>query len=157
MALKKPLVLGSDNQPQQLQAGDYIQTAELPQLTNGEAGSIVIGAPVYISANDTVKKAKSDAAGTMPCIGLVADTSIATGVSGGIQCGKGSILSATTGQWDAVTGGSGGLVANTFYYVDGSTAGKLTSTAPSTGYSQIVGMAISTTEMRMIFDTAYKL
>ncbi|HKR03456.1 MAG TPA: hypothetical protein VJY62_02390 [Bacteroidia bacterium] len=157
MGQKKPLVLGSDNVPQQLQAGDYIQTAELPQLTNGEAGSIVIGAPVYNSANDTVKKAKADAGGTLPCIGLVADTSIATGVTGGIMCGKGSILSATTGQWDAVTGGSGGLVANTLYYVSTATAGLLTTTPPTTGYSQVVGRAISTTEMRLDIQDAYKL
>jgi hypothetical protein len=58
-------------------------------------------------------------------------------------------LTATTGQWDAVTGGSGGLVANTVYYLDAATAGKLTATAPTTAgqYVVEVGMALSTTEL----------
>lgn len=144
MAIRKPLVLVS-GQIQQLQAGDSISEVGVINLTNGEAGAIVIGAPVYVSAADTVKKAKSDASGTLPVVGLVAQPSITNAVAGAIQMD--GILAATTGQWDAVAGTSGGLTANTRYYVSNATAGLLTSTAPTTGFVQEIGIAISTTEM----------
>lgn len=95
MAKKKPLVLDSNNQPQQLQAGDYIGDESFIVLTNGEAGTVVIGAPVYISAADTAKKAKADAAGTLPCLALVADTTILTSVTGNYQAE--GIMTLTTG------------------------------------------------------------
>src|SRR4051812_45389297 len=122
MALRKPLVLVS-GEVQQLQTAD---TLDAPQSggdviiqTNDEAGAIVIGAPVYSDANDGVKKAKGDAAGTSNCIGLVAQASITNGTSGPIMVA--GILAATTGQWDAVTGGSGGLVFGTKYFLSAAT------------------------------------
>jgi hypothetical protein len=154
MALKKPLVL-TNGIPEQLQAGDSIAEVDTINLTNGEAGSIVIGAPVYMFAADSVKKAKADAVGTTPVIGLVAAATIANGVAGAIQME--GVLSATTGQWDAVAGTTGGLTFNTRYFLSNATAGILTSTAPSTGYSQEVGIAISTTELLIGLKQCYKL
>lgn len=148
MALKKPLVQ-TNGQIEQLQSGDYISSVDLPQLTNGNAGSIPIGTPVYSSANDTVDKAKGDAVGTCNVIGLVAETSIAAAAVGGIQMD--GILAATTGQWDAVAGTTGGLTKDVFYYLSAATPGLLTSTAPSVAGQFIVcvGIAISTTEMKI--------
>lgn len=146
MALKKVLVLNS-GQIEQLQSGDYINTGEIPQFINGNAGSIVIGAPVYSSANGTVDKAKADAVGTTNVIGLVYDASIASGATGGVQID--GILSATTAQWDAVAGTTGGLTKDVFYYLSAATAGQLTSTAPATGFSICVGIGNSTTDMKI--------
>jgi hypothetical protein len=156
MAQKKPIVLNS-GQFEQLQSGDYISSVDLPQLTNANAGSIVIGTPVYASANDSVDKAKADAVGTVNCIGLVADTSIAAAGVGGIQMD--GILAATTGQWDAVAGTSGGLTKDVIYYLSAATAGLLTSTAPSTAgqYVKEIGIAISTTEMKIQVERRIKL
>lgn len=156
MAQKKPLVL-TGGQIEQLQAADYIAQADLLQQTNGNAGAIVIGTPVYSSANDTVDKAKADAVGTVNVIGLVAEVSIATGVVGAIQ-GNG-ILSATTGQWDAVAGTAGGLTKDVIYYLDAATAGKLTSVAPSVAgqFVKEIGIGISTTEMSINSNRRVKL
>lgn len=150
MALRKPLVIVS-GQTQQLQSTDTLDApqsgGDVVSQTNDEAGAIVIGTPVYNDANDGVKKAKADASGTKDVIGLVRDTSITNAVAGGIQTS--GILSATTGQWDAAFGTSGGLVKGTRYYLSAATAGLGTSTAPSTVGQYVIelGIAISTTEL----------
>lgn len=141
-------------QVQQLQAGD---TLDAPQSggdqinqTNAEATPVVIGAPVYVFGNDQFKKAQANAAGTKDVLGLVAKSpSIANGASGPIQTD--GVLVATTGEWDAVTGGSGGLTANTIYYLDPATSGRITATAPSTigQYVVPIGRALSTTELNI--------
>ena len=153
MALRKPLVQVS-GQIQQIQSSDTldvpgINAGDVIQQTNDEAGAIVIGAPVYNDANDGVKKAKADASGTKDVIGLVRDTSITNGVAGGIQVN--GVLTATTGQWDAVFGTTGGLTKGTRYYLSAATAGLGTATAPSTVGQYVVelGVAISTTELKI--------
>ncbi len=156
MALKKPIVL-NNGQYEQLQSTDYIATGELIQLTNDESGSIVIGTPVYADANDGVKKAKADAVGTVNVIGLVGDTTISASAAGGIAID--GILSATTGQWDAIAGTTGGLTKDVFYYLSAATAGLLTSTAPTVAgqFVVCVGIAISTTEMKILLQPRVKL
>lgn len=151
MAIKKPLVIGSDGLPQQLQSGDSIAVptsgGESVQQTNANAGSIVIGCPVYTSAADAVNKAQANASGTSKVTGLVADTSIAASASGTIQTD--GVLTATTTQWDAVAGTTGGLTAGTLYFLDPANAGKITATVPTTvgQYVVCVGKALSTTEL----------
>ena len=63
------------------------------------------------------------------------------------------MLAATTGQWDSVTGESGGLTAGAIYYLNTS-AGLMSQTAPSGSgqYVMKVGMAISTTEFEIDTD-----
>lgn len=152
MANRKPLVI-VDGQIQQIQSGDTLEAEVSAQQTisaeNGEVGSIVIGTPVYISGAGQVKKAKADASGTKEVIGLVKDASISASETGTILIN--GVLTATTGQWDTVTGGTGGLTPNAIYFLDPSTAGKLTTTAPSTvgQYVVRIGVAISTTAMKV--------
>jgi hypothetical protein len=81
-------------------------------------------------------------------VGLVGDTTIANGVAGNIVTT--GVLTATTGQWDAVTGQSGGLTTNSMYWLSGSTAGAIVTTAPTTGHLAPVGLAISTTQLRLL-------
>lgn len=151
MAIKSPLVIGSNGLPQQLQSGDTLNVptsgANTQALLNNEVGAIVIGTPVYAQAAGAVKKGQANAAATSRLIGLVFDASISAAASGAI-CTDG-ILSATTGQWDAVTGGTGGLVFGTLYFLDPATAGKLTATPPTTVGQFVVpvGIALSTTVM----------
>lgn len=150
MAIKLPLVL-TNGQIQQLQSGDSIDTrSEQFQLVNDEATPVVIGAPVYSDAAGGFKKAQANAAATSKVVGLVAQSpSIANGVAGAVNLD--GIQTCTTVQWDAVTGGSGGLTFNTYYYLDPATAGKLTTTAP-TSVGQLVvqiGQALSTTDMKI--------
>ena len=156
MALKKPLVLGANGLPQQLQSADTLDVptskANVVTQVNGEAASIVIGAPVYQFAAGSVKKAQANAAGTADLLGLVYDATISNGASGSI-CTDG-VLSATTGQWDAVAGTTGGLIFGTRYFLSPTTAGLLTSTPPTTVGQLVVfiGTALSTTDLQVSIE-----
>lgn len=161
MAVKKPLVMGADGRPQVLQAGDTLlatsSSTDLMAMTNGEAGAVVIGAPVYIFGANTIKKAQANAVGAANTFGLVYDTTIANGAVG--QIAKNGLVSATTAQWDAVTGQTGGLTPGANYFLDATTSGKITTTPPATA-GQIVlelGTAISTTDFDVDIQTPYLL
>jgi Uncharacterized conserved protein (DUF2190) len=152
MAVRKPLVI-IGTVVTQLPAGDSISVPitgaiEIVQ-TNDEAGAIVIGTPVYNDAAGGVKKAKADAIGTTKVMGLVSDASIAGSGTG--QIAVSGILTATTGQWDAVFGTSGGLTFGTVYCLSAATAGLGTSTAPSTTgqYVERLGIALSTVDFKI--------
>jgi hypothetical protein len=115
--------------------------------TNGEASSIAICRAVYTSGSGQVKLANANSSGTMNAIGLVADTSISSSATGNLATS--GVLTATTTQWDAVTGQTGGLTFNATYYLSNATNGALTSTAPTSGYVVRVGTALSTTKMEL--------
>jgi hypothetical protein len=152
MASRKPLVI-VDGQIQQLQSSDVLDASvnevDIVTKQNDNVGSIVIAQAVYTKSNGNVDLAQSDAGATVEVLGLVRDSSIAAAASGAIQTD--GVLSATTGQWDTVTGETGGLTAGAVYYLDPSTPGNLTQTAPSTVGQFVVrvGRAISTTEMEI--------
>jgi hypothetical protein len=139
MALRKPLVIGTDGRPQQIQAGDTLNAVvaenETQQWTNGDSGSHALGTVVYLSAADTVKKAQANASATRDAVALATAT-IATAAVGGYQ---------TSGT----LAGLSGLVAGTPYFLDPVTAGGYTATVPATAGQYLVelGIAISTTEL----------
>ena len=147
MAVRKPLVI-VDGQIQQLQSGDSIASSEVSQvsLTNNNAAAIPIVAPVYADGAGTVDYAQADAIGTSEVVGL-AVAEIAIAGSGFVQTD--GVITATTGEWDIVTGESGGLVADTVYWLDPDTAAKLTITPTSTDTQLVVrvGKGLSTTQM----------
>lgn len=151
MAVKRPLVI-TNGQIEQLQAGDTIEHPGILNRTNNNAGAIVIGNAVYVDGAGTVDLAQADAAATKDVLGLVVDTTIAAAASGGIITT--GILTATTGEWDAVTGQVGGLTSGAKYWLDPTTPGNLTPTAPTiTGdYVAPVGKALSTTEFEVDVD-----
>lgn len=124
-------------------------------LSNNQGSTINIGQAVYANGSGTVKLAQANAAATRLCIGLVMDTSIANSANGNIQTS--GIVTATTTQWNAVTGGGSGLTTGSKYYLSGSTAGGLTSTLPTTNYLVLVGTAISTTQLELIDSTPVRL
>lgn len=156
MAIKKPLVI-TNGQIEQLQAGDQLENPNLLTRTNSNAGAIVIGQPVYADSGTTVDLAQADAQGTIRVVGLVADASIANAASGGILVD--GVLTATTGEWDAVTGEVGGLTAGANYFLDAANPGELTQTAPTaTGEFVVrVGHALSTTELEIEIQQPIKL
>ena len=123
--------------------------ANMQVLTNVNVGAIVIGAPVYSPSAGNFDKARANAISTSDTVGLVADTSVGASAAGNVQVN--GIVTATTTQWDAVTGGSGGLTAGSVYYLDPATAGKLTTTAPTTVGQTVVriGVALSTTQLEL--------
>lgn len=148
MAVKKPLVLYGAQQAQ-IQPGDSVETPMSVQQVNDETTPMVIGTPVYNDVAAGVRRAKADAAATKDVIGLWADVSTPAAASGYVaQAGS---LSATTAQWDAVIGGSGGLTPKARYYLDPAAAGRLVATPPSLSGQFLVevGIALSPTVMRI--------
>ena len=154
MALKKPLVLNGGT-IEQLQAGDTLdasaQNPNVINLTNGNAAAITIGQPVYSSAADTVDLADASAVGSAKPIGLVQADSIAASSTGAIQLD--GVLNSS--DWTAVVG-STTLTSGATYFLD-ITAGKMTSTAPTSGYITEIGVAISTTELAIDIKAPIKL
>ncbi len=152
MAQRKPLVMNS-GQIEQLQSGDTLDAVvtevDIVSRTNNNASPIIIGYAVYPDGNGTVDLAQADASGTVEVLGIVQETSISAAASGYIQTD--GILTATTGQWDAVAGTTGGLTAGTVYYLDPDTPGLMTDTAPTAGGDFVVrlGVGLSTTEFEI--------
>lgn len=150
MASRKPLVLVS-GKISQLPVGDTLDASsaevDVVSATNKEASPVVIGTAAYIYGAGQIKKAKADAVGTSEVLGLVKSASIDADAAGFVQTN--GVLAATTAQWDAVTGETGGLTAGAWYYLSKTAGGNLTQTAPSaTGEFVVkVGRALSTTEM----------
>lgn len=152
MASRKPLVVGADGLPQQLQPGDNLdapisQTSVRQAQNANAAGAMVFGTPVYLSAADAVKSAQANAKATAGVAALVQEANIAVGGTGTVATD--GILVGTTAQWDAVTGQVGGLTPGSLYFLDAATAGKLTAVAPSAvgQCNTKIGRALSTTEM----------
>lgn len=153
MAIKKVLVMGTSGHPEQLQAADSIQvattTTEVETLTSANAASAPIGTPVYLSAADTFVNARANAVATAKVYGLVMDVAIAAVASGNIATD--GVVTATTAQWDAITGQTGGLTVGADYFLDAAAAGKLSSTPPATvgQFNAYVGRAKSTTDFHL--------
>lgn len=146
MALRKPLVI-IDGVIQQLPPSDtlnaQVQEVDVVILKNGNSTSALsAGQIVYASGDNTCDLAKADAIGTARPIGFVKDNSIPTSATGAIQTD--GVLSLT--DWTAATG-STTLTPGSVYYLSNSTAGKITSTPPTSGYVVEVGIALSSTEL----------
>jgi hypothetical protein len=157
MATRIPLVL-VNGKIQRLQSSDQITVntayTQIRTRTNTNGSSIVIGGPVYQSTTaEEVKYARANAESTSQVYGLVYDTSISDTATGSIATD--GPLVATTGQWDTITGQTGGLTPGSTYYLSAATAGRLTTTAPDTAGQTVckVGTAVSTTEMEINIES----
>ncbi|WEM34501.1 hypothetical protein [Xanthomonas phage X1] len=124
-------------------ASDQVVTS----LTNGNAGAIVIGRAVYISGANTCDVANANNYGTASVIGIA--TSVTTASGAAVNVAVSGVVTATTAQWDVVTGQSGGLTTGAKYYLSNTTSGALTTTAPVTGILAPVGIAVSTTKLAL--------
>ncbi len=127
--------------------------ASTVNLTNNNAGTVVIGAPVYSVASGAFDLADCTTAAKALVIGLVATPTILAAAIGAIQ--STDVLTATTAQWDAVAGTSGGLAFGTTYYV-GATPGTIIAIAPTSvgQYDTQVGNALSTTQLSIVIMPA---
>lgn len=144
MTERKPLVL-VDGNVVELPAGDYIDNGNIVERQNNSGNAMPGGTPVIASSGTGVNMADASQATKLNVMGLAMED-LAVDALGKFQCD--GIVKLTAGQWDVVTGDSGGLDANLVYYLD-TTTGKLTSTAPTSGWVVRVGLAISATELRL--------
>lgn len=126
----------------------WVDNKAIITAQNSNAGTIVIGSPVYTTANDTVDLADADNVAKVNVIGFVKDISIASTAIGDIQTD--GIITATIAQWDAISPEIGGLIAGAIYYLS-DTAGEITRVSPTTtGWSIVrLGIALSTTDFKI--------
>lgn len=137
-----------------MQAGEQISAAvafaDTRQATNGESATTITGGmPVVMGSNGKLTRAVGSALATARVSGLVYDASIAAAASGNyIVAGT---LSQATGNWDAITGQSGGLTPGSDYFLDPANAGKITATPPVAAGTVLVkvGTAQSATDMEV--------
>lgn len=138
----------------QEQLNSLINAIVRPML-NGTGGTLLPGQVVYMAASDQAALAQANNSITSRGVGMVLaliDSSVAY-----VQC-VGNI-SLPTGQWDALTGETGGLTPGAVYYLSPTTAGALTATAPSSSGQFVlkVLLAISSTSAKLIFDGPHSL
>jgi len=105
--------------------------------------STKIGSPLYLTGVGHVDLAQADAAGTVQVVGLALEA-----VSTGFTCQYISEGSIERTDWTDVAG-TVALSAGATYFLDTSLAGRITSTAPTTGgqYVVRVGRAVNTTTL----------
>lgn len=137
--------------PEVLGSGDNVI-----QLRNDNDGSLIIGTPVYSDAAAGIDQGLANNSGKSTIIGLVSDVSVASGAQGNVAVG--GLIVASTAQWDAICGTTGGLTFNVPYYLHKSTPGRLTATAPTSpgdiGKEVVqVITALSETEARIAITT----
>ena len=154
MAVKKPIVITS-GQLEQLQAGDRLDLGNIITKTNNSGGAMVIGQAVFVSGVNA-DLAQANAQSTIRVAGLI--------LTGGANLASvdilaDGILTATTGEWDAVTGDTGGLTPGSDYFLSAGTGGGLTLTAPTAAGEFVVrvGHAVSTTELEIEVQQPIKL
>jgi hypothetical protein len=159
MGLRKPLVVNlTTGELEQLSPSDYLDERDIINISNETGAPLVVGTPVYQSATaNEVAKAQANAIATAKVAGLILDASIADGATGGaLTDGR---ITATTTQWDAVTGQTGGLTPGARYFLSAASAGMLTTTPPSVDGQVIapIGTARSTTEFEISIGTRISL
>lgn len=156
MAIKKPLVIGSNGEIEQLQAGDIILAGSTTQsfsAINENAGAISQGQVVYVSSSGNVNLANNAAEATAKAIGVVEDASIASTASGSVLT-DGAI---TIADWTTIAGAAT-LTAGAVYFLDG-VDGNITTIPPTLAGSYVVriGTAISTTTLEVSISRPIKL
>lgn len=156
MAIKKPLVIGSNGEIEQLQAGDNILAGSTTQsfsAINENAGAISQGQVVFVSSSGKVNLANNAAEATAKAIGVVEDAFIASTASGSVLT-DGTI---TVADWTAIAGAPT-LTAGSVYFLDG-VDGNITTTPPTLAGSYVVriGTAISTTTLEVSISRPIKL
>lgn len=152
--IKKPLVL-ANGEIEQLQSGDKLSPIpNVLSLENGESFDVLIGQPVVIESADTINYA---IATTLPNVIGLASQAIVSGATGDVQTdGK---LSATTAEWDLLTGQTGGLSPGAIYYLSNLDTGKLLIVPPETQGHYLVrlGIAINSTDFEIKISRPIKL
>lgn len=157
MATRIPLVL-INGTISQLPAGDTINASasevDVISATNANAGAITIGQPVYVSASGSVDLARANTSTTAKVVGLVRSSSVASGASGFVQTD--GVL--TNSDWTSVVG-EASLTTGSDYFLSPTSAGMLTSSAPSTAgqYSVYVGRALSATDLEISIERPISL
>ena len=129
-------------------------SAPVVNMTNVDAGTVIKATPVYTFGSGTFKAGRANTQSTIKLVGLTT-TSVDQSAVGLIQTD--GIVTASTLEWDAVTGDVGGLTPDTLYYLSETDAGKMKTTPPTSGYVVPVGPAISDTQLKINLNSTILL
>jgi hypothetical protein len=113
---------------------------ELEYLSAEAGATIIIGNPLYLTGGGLVNPAQANASGTTQVVGLsLAD------VAAGIGCSYITEGQVERSDWTQVAG-TANLSPGATYFLDPSTAGRITTTAPTTAGQYVVriGRAVDT-------------
>lgn len=117
-------------------------------MDNTSGGTIEPGAPVYLTDDLEIAKARANSTTTAEAVGLAGESIADTDPGAVVLFGP---LTLTTGEWDTITGDTGGLVAGKRYFVSAATAGRLVKEGAVTttaGQQQVqMGRALSDVTM----------
>jgi hypothetical protein len=146
MALKKPLVLGSDGSIEQLQSGDELDI-DLSGVGGGGdtiqmvmAETVTTNSALCITASGVVKADKDDSTKVR-----VVGFATASGNSG----------NSISVRVSAQQGGFSGLTAGEPIFLD--TAGTITQVVPTSGHAVRLGVALSVTDILVELSQPIKL
>jgi len=114
-------------------------------LINDEVINALICQPVYSDSSGGFKLALGDGSAKAAVIGIVIDQLIRPAASGNVLTT--GTVNATTAQWDATCGTSGGLAFGVTYYLSATVVGTLT-TSNASGVAVVSG--ISSTQARIV-------
>jgi len=133
--IKKPLVVGSQGQLQQLQAGDSIAITPQFSATNGDGEAHTPGTVVYISAGTTVMAAQASSYTTVRAQAIAVED---------VDVGEQGLY-----QYEGMVAGLEGLTPGSTYFLSSASAGQITTTPPSASgaWVMVVGQAFSETEL----------
>lgn len=157
MTARRPLVLINGIQ-YQLPPGDTLNAVALSlgvDLVNESAQNLPKCTPVCPGSGAGAggfQPARANAIGTSRVFGLIAADQIGPGAAGAVM--NFGLLSATSAQWNAVTGQRNGLTPGAIYYLADLTTSRLTTNPPTnTGRFLVkVGQALTQTIMFIAID-----
>lgn len=146
--------IAGSRQPTNRIAGNTFTTLAGP--TGNKPFEFPIGTPVCPSsaADGTAIPAQADAQDTATVTGLAASPGV---VGGPVKIQTHGVLTLTTGQWDQITGDTGGLIHGlTYFLATGPSNGLLTGTEPVAGGDFVtqVGIGLSPTDMMIQISPA---
>ncbi len=147
MAVKNPLVLAADGTIQQLQAGDSLPGGGGGvdfTVNKGFVSNANKGAPVRLDSSGDALAAQADVAANAKAIGLAVST-VVSGDPANIQFA--GLFSASSGEWNAITGEAGGLTPGATYYLDAAAPGGMTTVAPTTAGQVVQEMGVALTDL----------
>ncbi len=124
---------------------DHPQYAFNSQLVNQTAHGFIVGTPIYPSGVDTYSAAKGDVLDTagMLTVSEVVDVD-------NFKYMRAGNLTLTTGEWDAITGETGGLLFGQEYAVSNVDAGELVKDFSTYPIVTVMIIGLSTTEALVV-------
>ncbi len=133
---------------------EVVESGSTDNVYSAESdATVALGAPLYLTGAGHVDLAQANASGTTQVVGLANEAGTPTVSVDYITEGK-----ITKSDWSGVAG-TATLTVGAIYYLSATTAGRITTTAPTTGgqYVVKVGRATSATVLDVEIESSIRL